>query len=81
MASCRLGCGFAASSGETKSRIRGKRGRYSFCLFGSGGKIFSKKSKIRIADGSARDFTEMSRKSTFPAAGGMPERLPVLRPH
>jgi hypothetical protein len=49
MAPCRLGCGFAASVSGIKHQFCGNNGRYSFGSIGSSGKIFSKKSKIRIA--------------------------------
>jgi hypothetical protein len=49
MAPCRLGCGFAASVSGIKHQFCGNNGRYFFGSNGSSGKIFSKKSKMRIA--------------------------------
>jgi hypothetical protein len=50
MTLCRLSCGFAVSTDGTKRQFCGNKGRYSFGLIGFGGKIFPKKSKIKIVD-------------------------------
>jgi hypothetical protein len=49
MATFRLDCGFAAPVCEAKCQFYGNNICYFFGSIGSGGKIFLKKSKIRIA--------------------------------